>query len=89
MAQAIAEPQQNLPGAMALATETSKPVPEDEGVLTDKITGPQQFWAYPSEIEEACDALLEAEDNFRWEGIRFYQTTPAARGSPLVLPGVM
>ena len=74
---------------MALATETPKPVPEDEGVSTDKITRPQRFRVYLSEIEEAYDALLKAEDNFRWEGIRFYQTTPAARGSPLVLPGVM
>ena len=50
---------------MALATETPNPVPENEGVPTDKITGPQRFRAYLSEIEEAYDALLEAEDNFR------------------------
>ena len=74
---------------MALATETPKLVPEDDGVPTDKITGFQRFRAYLSEIEEAYDALLKAEDNFRWEGVRFYQTTSAARGSPLVLPGVM
>ena len=89
MAQAIAEPRQNLPGAMALATETPKPVTEDDGVPTDKITGPQRFRVCLSEIEEAYDALLEAEDNFRWEGVRFHQTTTATRRSPLVLPGVM
>ena len=89
VSQAIAEPEQNLLGAMALATETPKLVPEDDGVPTDKITGLQRFRTYLSEIEEAYDALLKAEDNFRWEGVRFYQTTSAARGSPLVLPGVM
>ena len=49
-------------------TVASKLVPVDEGVLIDKITWPQQFWACLSEIEEAYDALLEAEDSFRWEG---------------------
>lgn len=74
---------------MALATETPKPVPEDDGVPTDKITRLQRFRAYLSEIEEAYGALLEAEDNFRWGGVRFHQTAPAACGSPLVLPGAM